>query len=555
MMKPGRPSRRAFLAGLAASAGLSGGAGGCLGPPHRMARGVGGVGTGSSQRAIRAYEIRHAAALRHRRQTPPDDAVNGDDARYLTRLASYSKGLRHNDRGEVDARAYDTLLAALTTGRARDFQQVPLGDTGKLVNPQAAYTFTLQGADSSELGLRPAPAFASPEAAGELVELYWQAALRDMPFKSFDHVPLARAAADDLSRLSDFRGPRNSGRVTPTTLFRGQAPGDLNGPYVSQFLYGRVPQGVYTLEQRFRQPVAGRDFLVEPAEWLAIQNGGDPTIDSVLETERRYIRNGRDLARYVQRDFSFQAFLNAALMLLAFGESYLSPTPYMPRACGLIAPRDGHGPRLVTEAGFSTFGGPQVLDAVTAVANLALRATWRHKWLLHRRLRPEEFAHRVDRQVRHGEPHPLHADLLKSVAVQSRRSASVLLPSAYAEGAPLHPSYPAGHAAIAGACVTVLKCFFRQDAPFPGPVEPTDDGLGLTPIRADLSVGGELNKLASNISIGRNWAGVHYRSDGVEGMRLGEAVALAYLADIQPCLTEPWAGFSLTTFDGAALSI
>ena len=35
-----------------------------------------------------------------------------------------------------------------------------------------------------------------------------------------------------------------------------------------------------------------------------------------------------------------------------------------------------------------------------------------------------------------------------------------------------------------------------------------------------LTLGGELDKLGSNIAIGRNIAGVHYWSDGVEGLRL-----------------------------------
>lgn len=46
-----------------------------------------------------------------------------------------------------------------------------------------------------------------------------------------------------------------------------------------------------------------------------------------------------------------------------------------------------------------------------------------------------------------------------------------------------------------------------------------------------LTVGGELNKLASNMALGRNRAGIHYRTDGIEGLRLGEATAIRYLQD------------------------
>ena len=41
-----------------------------------------------------------------------------------------------------------------------------------------------------------------------------------------------------------------------------------------------------------------------------------------------------------------------------------------------------------------------------------------------------------------------------------------------------------------------------------------------------LTLEGELNKLAANISIGRNMAGVHYFSDYYDSVRMGEEIAL-----------------------------
>jgi hypothetical protein len=70
-----------------------------------------------------------------------------------------------------------------------------------------------------------------------------------------------------------------------------------------------------------------------------------------------------------------------------------------------------------------------------------------------------------------------------------------------------------------------------------------------------LTLGGELDKLAANISIGRNVAGVHYWSDGIEGMRLGEKVALAFLADLRTTYPESFEGFSLTGFDGSSITV
>jgi hypothetical protein len=48
---------------------------------------------------------------------------------------------------------------------------------------------------------------------------------------------------------------------------------------------------------------------------------------------------------------------------------------------------------------------------------------------------------------------------------------------------------------------------------------------------------------------------VHYRSDGVEGSRLGEAVSIRILEDARRCLTEDFGAFELTTFDGVHVRI
>jgi len=116
-----------------------------------------------------------------------------------------------------------------------------------------------------------------------------------------------------------------------------------------------------------------------------------------------------------------------------------------------------------------------------------------------------------------------------------------LLPQAYAEGSPTHPSYPAGHSVVDGAGVTVLKALFDGDYEFPEEqkVVTTRDGTELVSagdtdalgVGGTLTVRGELNKLASNMALGRNRAGIHYRTDGIEGLRLGEAAAVRFLQD------------------------
>jgi hypothetical protein len=127
---------------------------------------------------------------------------------------------------------------------------------------------------------------------------------------------------------------------------------------------------------------------------------------------------------------------------------------------------------------------------------------------------------------------------------------------AYPEGCPTHPPYPAGHATIAGACATVLKAFFKESSVIPDPVMANDDGLSLSLYKGpDLSVGGELNKLAANIALGRDAAGVHWRSDSIEGLKLGEAVAIGIISDLRMTYHEDFPGFSLTKFDGTTITI
>ena len=72
----------------------------------------------------------------------------------------------------------------------------------------------------------------------------------------------------------------------------------------------------------------------------------------------------------------------------------------------------------------------------------------------------------------------------------------------------------------------------------------------------DLTVGGELNKLANNVAIGRDAAGVHYRQDGVKGLDVGEQQAIALLQDKSRTLNESnFDGFTLTKFNGTRINI
>ena len=148
----------------------------------------------------------------------------------------------------------------------------------------------------------------------------------------------------------------------------------------------------------------------------------------------------------------------------------------------------------------------------------ALKAVWFQKWFVHRRLRPEAFDGRIDVHQRRLADYPIHEDVLRSEALDrvKRRFGTYLLPQVFPEGSPTHPAYGAGHATVAGACVTVLKATFDESYVIPDPVVPDKTGAGLIPYGGrPLTVGGELNKLASNVATGRNHAGVHWRTDAI----------------------------------------
>jgi len=124
-------------------------------------------------------------------------------------------------------------------------------------------------------------------------------------------------------------------------------------------------------------------------------------------------------------------------------------------------------------------------------------------------------------------------------------------------------AYGAGHATVAGACVTILKAWFAESTRLVDigltPVQPTDDGLSLVPYggadAGDLTVGGELNKIASNVALGRDTAGVHWRSDATESLKLGEQISIGILREARTCYNEVFDGYSLTKFDGTTITV
>ena len=101
-----------------------------------------------------------------------------------------------------------------------------------------------------------------------------------------------------------------------------------------------------------------------------------------------------------------------------------------------------------------------------------------------------------------------------------------------------------------------MKALFNENFSIPNPVVASADGLSLVPYTGGdtLTVGGELNKMASNIALARNAMGVHWRTDAIAGILLGEHIAISILQDYKFLFSE---GFStsFTGFDGKTVTI
>jgi hypothetical protein len=537
-----------------------------------------------------AYNIRIQAAQIALNRGQPRHVNNGEECDYPF-VANYSKGLQHDALGDVDPASYQSLLHALNTRNPPDFEAIILGPGGKkLTNPQGGLAFTLEGPDTHAVTQPPAPRIDSPQNSGEMAELYWMAINRDVHFNDYAWHPDVQQAIHSLNgEFSDFRGPRENGVVTPQTVFRGIFPGETVGPYLSQFLLkgtsdprlawgqgrstadGLITYGDLKIDQRQVTVQPGIDYLLDFPWWLEVQDGADKRGMDAIDTSQRYfIRNLRDLGERVHIDNVGDMFFNACLVLLheVPGDQLLGS--------GVIArdmefPWDQGNPYLayLKQAPFVTLGAPHALSLVWEVLIRALRTVWFQKWFVHRRLRPEEFGGRIDNQLMGRRTYPqIDGEILASLQYGAlaayvgpggqRFPWSYLLPQAFPEGAPTHPAYGAGHATGAGACATVLKAFFNEDTPIENPLVVNPYGTALTPYTGpdagQMTVGGELNKLAGNIALGRNAAGVHWRSDYDRSLLLGEEVAIGLLQEQSLLLNEP-EFYQLTRFDGVTIRI
>lgn len=430
---------------------------------------------------------------------------------------------------------------------------------------------------------------------------------------AFDAAVSVDADPGKLRAPLDLASGVGGADITLQTLFRGGLQDENHGPLISQFFLQPIGYGTQSISQKQVPYIAKRDFLTTHGDWLLAQNTGKDKYgrdygncnnysDQLHRgasyypagNGQRYISTIRDIARFVNRDALHQAYFNAALFLL-----------------GIDAPLDEGNPyvasRYSRETAFATLGGPDLLTLVSEVASRALKVVWRQKWLVHRRCRPEVFGGLL--QMQHngfggnkrdyrlptaaaGRPAfaTALADTLAAVnshnAALNGGSGTYFLPMAFSAGSPAHPAYGAGHATVAGACVTVLKAWFDEDAKLVDvyatansnaaveKISPKDPPGGMLKIlqpgyrktgpnledfcdpqeysgsdASNMTVGGELNKIAANVAMGRSMGGVHWRTDNTRSLRLGEQIAMEILRKRTNEYAERPVSFTFRSFD------
>ena len=518
----------------------------------------------TDQRILDCFSRRFNAATYQSRIVSGGHTSNGDEARYTDKFATYTKCLKQTSPGKVDPASYQAFRDAINKGELdpagafNAFQSLVLGGSRPLNGPMGAFAYAFCGADSSQFGditVPIPPALASKTYATELVELYWCSLLRDVAFTEYGSNTVAHEAATELSASAGYLGPKDgNGNVTPALLFRGKFQGETTGPYISQFFLTPTVFGAHPIDQKYITYLPGFDYMTDLADWFAVQQGMATSPVNQVDPTNRYLHNGRGLAAFTHVDELYEAYFIAYLILEAMNASKPVLNPGNPYT----------GSKA--QNGFGTFGFPDIASVLAQVAKIALNAVWYQKWVVHLRHRPEAgggIVHLIRAGVTFdGTP---DASIFNSNALERsfEKYGTYLLSQAFPEGSPAHPAYPTGHGAVGGACITVLKFFFDGNVVLTNPQIPNDDGTGLQPWNYNpatgapgvLTINGELNKLARNVTFGHGLhGGIHWRTDSDASLVLGEIVALNFLHDLACSYSEPFA-VTLAKLDGSQVTI
>lgn len=463
----------------------------------------------------------------------------------------------------------DKVIQAQKSGRVEDLDMIPIYsmENPKLEGVCCGQSFNLVGTDPSVYCIREPHTIDSVDQAFEMCEVYAMSRSRDIPFTEFKSNETIKIIIESLNKFpTKTTHPLQDGNINEQNLFRGFTSYDTIGPYISQFLMYPFDYGNLPIVQKYyseNDDLESTDISV----WYKLQQG--KYRPKSLQNKTKFTYTPRVLGAKVHNDPLFQFYYNAALICL---QNNIIPEIY------------NHNKTTAWTSG----GPPNILASVAHVCQGALRVAWYSKYSQTMKIRPEVLAQRINL----AENPPTGFDISRVPGLSKIKTnmkigqgildlisdstfnkyQNFLLLNQFMEGSPTHPSSPAGHAVVAGAGVTILKAMFlchdKSNKPIPWGESnrkvyvsmngDTQDEYNGDDIH-NMTIVGELNKLASNITLGRNFAGVHYRCDGDCGLKLGESYAISYLLDMTKELHESqsglFEGWTLEKFDGSIVKI
>jgi|TARA_B110000259_G_scaffold160983_1_gene184804 hypothetical protein len=477
----------------------------------------------------------------------------------------FSKTLEHDTTTGFPLKDdVDKIIEALNEGTEESLDAIPqsASSTRRLEGVLSCSSFNLMGTDSVVYAPTNFFHVDTEEGSFEMAEVYARSLLRDVNFKNYSNNDSSAIMTDLNTYTLKTSAPVDNGNITAKTLFRGTGQDETIGPYISQYLLCPFNYGNMPIEQKFT-PENDQPQTLTKAEWLNIQNGS--VSGSIVKTNPEYIWNGRVLGSKVHNDPLFQFYYNAALISIQNG----------------IKPETFHHPKT---SAWTSGGSPNLFASVAHVCQGALRCAWNAKYNLGMKIRPEVYAARLALQEEIGFDSSKVPGLdsmaslmtqgiktkIKAKSISKGGPGKLYLLLQFPEGSPTHPSWCAGHAAVAGAATTVLKAMLNCHEPdgvtrkaWPIQAKEARDQSVLQNYTEDdasqMTIIGELNKLGSNVTLGRDFAGVHYRCDGDCGIKLGEDYAITYLIDVAKEYHESqngqFKGWLLEKYDGSRVKI
>lgn len=423
----------------------------------------------------------------------------------------------------VDDVEYTNFLDSIYTKNVEYMKQCVQQYNNKLVDPVSIFDLELSGKYKWSYRTIQPPLTISNEATSDVIELYEMVFARDIPFINWidDNNEINTDIQDilyDMNLIKNYNGPLINNIINVQCLFRSNNSGSLTGPYISQFLYYPIQTISMTIQQKYNVPVDTTNYLNQIDNYLLNWDG--TLFNTLITMTNRYITTMRDGAFLVRNDDISQVFYNALSILQSLNVPF-----------SVVSSRT---------KSYVSLGIMDIRDLMSRASKLAMDLCWMMKYT-QMRMRPEEYGYQIHiSSISSNRDSNIGIELLSHPVIEKMKTYNsenggdecYLLPQCYPEGCGFSPSYPNEQSIIAGAMTTILKSFYNCDIILPNSFVASEDGTNLIDKKSkySLTVGNELDKLASNIAFFRCFSGVNYRTDNV-GLNIGEMIAIQLLEE------------------------